>query len=410
MNATRNHKERVSKLLLLYANQTEEVETLSFGSVGVILGLLHTRTGDTLMSTKRSEDDDYLRDIVPPPPVMSASVLPQSHSDLGPVQEALNSLSRTDPSVRIELQEGQILVHGLGALHLEIVESRLRDEWNVNFEFGKRMVSYREGLGPGNIDPKPGSWKTEMFGKPFTIDVDLDVRAFKEGEKGDPLWDGNVVLGPSGRPLPLADTFADQDDPLASISRGISNALSSSPHSTFPLSNVHIQVKKWQYPSQAMPASTLAGASAYILREIFRVAGMGPLMEPYIRMKVTVNEESLGKTMKDLTEHGAEVSDLAASSVGGADMDEDVAPYSEDGVYFPPELLSPASSSSAARNSTASLRRSIHAVAPLSQMLNFSSRLRALSGGHGVFEMANAGFRKVTEGRKLDILKEMGRA
>ncbi|PSS35554.1 hypothetical protein PHLCEN_2v1492 [Hermanssonia centrifuga] len=190
MNATRNHKERVSKLLLLYANQTEEVETRSFGSVGVqILGLLHIRTGDTLMSTKRSEDDNNFRDIVPPP-VMSASVLPQSHSDLGPVQEALNSLSRTDPSVRIELQEGQILVHGLGALHLEIVESRLRDEWNVNIEFGKRMVSYREGSGPGNIDPKPGSWKTEMFGKPFTIDVDLDVRAFKEGEKETPCGMG----------------------------------------------------------------------------------------------------------------------------------------------------------------------------------------------------------------------------
>ena len=128
-NVNRDQKERANKLMLFYASEPEEVSILSFGSVGVILGLKHTQTGDTLVSADASNDPTAgpLRDIKPPPAVISAAVIPQSYADLKPVQEALYSLQRTDPSVRIEAdKEGQLLVHGLGALHLEIIEGRFR--------------------------------------------------------------------------------------------------------------------------------------------------------------------------------------------------------------------------------------------------------------------------------------------
>ena len=133
---------------------------------------------------------------------------------------------------------------------------------------------------------------------------------------------------------------------------------------------------------------------------------MGPLMEPYIRLKISVNEETLGKAVKDLTEHGGELLDLA--STGVSEGDQEVGPYPEDGVYIPPAELSP-SASSLKGGATASMRRAVHAYAPLSKMLDYSNRLRALSGGHGVFEMENAGFRQVSESRKLEILRELGR-
>lgn len=394
-------------MLLLYASQTEEVETLSFGSVGVILGLKHTRTGDTLVSTKQTENSSSLRDIIPPPPVMSASVIPQTHSDLQPVQDALASLTRTDPSVRMESQDGQLLVHGLGALHLEIVESRLREEWKVEFEFGKRRVSYREGLGSKAVHSQPRSWSTEVSGKPVTAIVDLEVRALAPDEVGDPLWDGNIVLSRNGKPLALPDSIANQQDPWANISRGLFNSLSSSPHTSLALSHLHIQVKDFRYPPEAQP-SILTGATTVILREWLKETGMGPIMEPYIRLKITVNEEALGKVVKDLTEHGGEVLDLVSDSATVADGD-DVLPYTQDGVYVPPQILSPSTSSFSSRSSPI-LKRAIHAVAPLSQMLDYSNRLRALSGGHGVFEMVNAGFRQVSDTRQLEILKEIGRA
>lgn len=144
MNTSQNQREKISKLLLLYAGEAEEVDSLPFGSVGAVLGLKYTRTGDTLVSVAGGSSASSLRDIIPPPPLMSVSVVPHSHADLEPVEEALNALARTDPSVRVETHEGQLLVHGLGALHLEIVESRLREEWKVNCEFGRRRVSFRE--------------------------------------------------------------------------------------------------------------------------------------------------------------------------------------------------------------------------------------------------------------------------
>lgn len=409
-NATRSQREKVSKLMLLYASRHEEVDSLSVGSVGVILGLKYTRTGDTLLASMNDAENNSLPNIIPPAPVMSTSIIPQSHADLQPVQDALQALARTDPSVRIESQEGQLLVHGLGSLHLEIVESRLRDEWKVEFELGKRRVGYREGFGApsqNTLNP-PGPWRTDISGKPVEVSVDFNIRPLSEDEAGDPLWDGNVVLDKKGKPLPPPESFPNQQDPMANISRGVFNALCSSPHTALQVTRTRIQVTNYRYPLTA-PVSVLAGGSAMILREHLKDAGMGPLMEPYMRLKVTVNEESLGKIVKDLTEHSGEVLDLAESSVGASEGDHDVLPYPQDGVYVPPEVLSP-SASSTKNSSSASMRRAVHAIAPLSQLLDFSNRLRAISGGHGLFEMESAGFRQVSETRKIEILRELGRA
>ncbi|GBE79678.1 P-loop containing nucleoside triphosphate hydrolase protein [Sparassis latifolia] len=411
VNATRNQREKLAKILLLYASQTEEVDSLPFGSVGVLLGLRHTRTGDTLVSTQHSSDNSSLGDIVPPPAVMSAAVIPQTQADLEPVQNALISLARTDPSVRMETHEGQLLVHGLGSLHLEIVESRLKDEWKVQFELGKRRVSYREGLGSGDARPKQEVWTTEIAGKPVSVSFGFTVEALDEGDQGNPLWDGNVVLDSKRQPMRPSDLFANQQDPMANISRGIFDALSTSPHTSLALSHVRVKFNSFRYPVE-IPSSVLAGASAAILRDCIKSAGMGPIMEPYIRLKITVPEDSLGKVIKDLTEHGGEVLDMATGALNAAGTEEDAEPYSHDGVYIPPDWLSPSAVTVAGDRSSSSsiLRRSVQALAPLSQMLDYSNRLRALSGGQGVFEMVNAGFKKVSETRKMEILREIGRA
>jgi elongation factor G len=410
-NVTSGQKEKISKVLLLYAAEAQEVESLPYGSVGVILGLKFTRTGDTLVDAHRSSNSSQtsLRGVVPPPAVMSASVIPKSHSDLDPVQEALHALSRTDPSVRVDMQEGQLLIHGLGALHLEIVEGRLRDEWDVDFELGSRRVSYRESLGPG-LSSNVNNWATEVAGKPVTIKILMTVEPLADNEQGDPVWDGNLVLCPSGKPLLSPDAFRDQLDPMANIARGLSSSLSNSPHTSLPLSHIKIHITDYNLPRD-IPASILAGASSSILRTRIREAGMGPVLEPFIKLKISLHEDTIGKVVKDLTENGGEVLDLA-SDTSAMDGDE-VAAYSTDGLYIPPEELSPSSAVSTSfkfSNDTPRLKRTIHAVAPLSRMLDYSTRLRALSGGHGLFDMLNAGFRQVSEARRSEILREIGRA
>ncbi|KAF4619833.1 hypothetical protein D9613_005323 [Agrocybe pediades] len=409
LNTTRNQKEQASKLLLLYASEAKEVDELPFGSVGVILGLKYTRTGDTLVSSGASQAyRSTLRDIIPPPAVISASVIPRSHSDLTPVQNALEALSRTDPSLRVDVQEGQILVHGLGALHLEIVEGRLRDEWKANFEFGRRYVSYREGLGPKPPSAGWDVWESEVGGKPVTAKIPLIVRPMEPEEVGDPIWDGNVVLDEKKRPVPSPESLPG-GSPIMSVAEGILNALSNSPHSSLPMTGLHIQIGNVKNFGTKVP-SLITGATATVLRRRIQEASMGPLLEPFINLKISVGESNLGKVVKDLTERGGEVRDLD-SETAVADSSEEMVGYPDDGLYVPPDWLSPSGSpTSLSRSSGSHLKRSVHGVAPLSQFLDFSSRLRAISEGHGTFEMSLAGFREVSEERKMEILREVGRA
>jgi elongation factor G len=408
LNANRNQKEKVSKLLLLYASETEEVDELPFGSVGVVLGLKHTRTGDTLVSSGVSDAfKSTLRDIRPPPAVVSASVIPQSHSEIQAVQNALDALTRTDPSVRVETQEGQMLVHGLGSLHLEIVEGRLRDEWKVNFEFGRRRVSYREGLGCEIPAPDWNVWKTEIAGKPITVTVPLSVRGLEPQEMGDPVWDGNVVLDEKGRPIPSPDGMP--TGLLTDVAIGVLNGLSNSPHSSLPMSKLHVQIHNLRH-IESKVSSLVTGASAAVLRKRIRDAGLGPIMEPFIQLRISVGENQVGKIVKDLTERGGELLDMENEDTAG-DGKEKQEVYSEDFVYLPPDWISPSGTTPMHKiRSEHHLKRTVQALAPLSQFLDFSSRLRAMTEGHGVFEMSGAGFREVSEERRLEILREIGRA
>ncbi|EKM80143.1 hypothetical protein AGABI1DRAFT_120173 [Agaricus bisporus var. burnettii JB137-S8] len=406
LNTNRNQKEAISKLMLLYASDFQEVDHLPFGAVGVIIGLKHTRTGDTLISANApTSGRSVMRDITPPPTVIASSVIPQSHADFGPVQNALESLARTDPSVRLDMQEGQLLVHGLGALHLEIVEGRLRNEWNVNFEFGKRRVSYRESLGPGEPAPGWDTWNADMGGgKRVSVAVPLLVRPLESSEKGDPVWDGNRILDPRGRPVPASESVP--TGPLAYIAQGIASALSSSPHSSLAMTHICIQIPKEALSIQATPA-VLTGAAAGVLRQLFRAAGPGPINEPYIRLKANVLESHLGKVIRDLTEHGGEILELGTGST--AADDEGGAAYSAEGIYLPPIWLTPSATDNSLRSSSSKIRRAIYGLAPLSQFLDYSQRLRALSEGHGTFEIMTAGFKEVSDPRRVEILREIGK-
>jgi elongation factor G len=406
-NSTRNVKERVSKLLLLYASDVVEVDELSFGSVGVILGLRHTRTGDTLVSHGKAHpsSESVLPNIIPPPAVMSASVIPQSHADLALVEEALAALTHTDPSVRVEAQEGQLLVHGLGALHLEIIEGRLRDEWAANFEFGKRQVAYREGL--GRLQPKSEApwWSGHAKGASVSATIDFSLHILEDGKPSDPAWNGNAVVGPDERPVGGPDAFWEAHNPLGHIASGIAAALSNSPHTSLQLSNICVEVKSFS-TSDSAPVSILSGAAAYLLRDRLKAHGPGPIMEPYIHLDISVTEDALGRVVKDLHEHDGQVLDLTASNTGADDSE----PFPQDGVYVPPQWMSPSTMDPRSEAGARRQHRAVSALAPLSQMLDYPVRLRALSGGHGQFEMSAAGFRTVNEARRMEILREIGRA
>ncbi|KIL68076.1 hypothetical protein M378DRAFT_185130 [Amanita muscaria Koide BX008] len=403
LNTKRNQREKVSKILLLYASNAVEVDELPFGAVGVVLGLKYTRTGDTLVSFDAGGHQSLMRDITSPPAVISTSVLPHSHSDLEPLQEALHALVRTDPSIRFETQEGQLIVHGLGSLHLEIIEGRLKNEWKTRFEFGKRRVSYREGF-RAQSSQALDDWQVDVGGKRVTIGVELDVSSLEHAD-GDPTWDGNLVIDANGISLPSPESAT--GTPESHIAQGISSVLSNSPHTSLAMTRMRIQVRGYTLPP-SVPPSFLGGAAVAILRDHIKASGPGPLYEPYVLLKINVNEGSLGKVMKNLIEYGGEVQDL---DIGAEqNQSEILQEVTRGNVYLPHPWLSPSHTNLPGKTRALEIKRSIQALAPLSQFLDYSGRLRALSGGLGTFEMLNAGFREVTPDRQPEILKEIGRA
>lgn len=418
-NVNRGTRERVSKLVLIYASQPEEVDELPFGSVGVLLGLKSAHTGDTLVAAFRSSSaptsPHSLREIAIPPSVVSASVIPKSYADMQAVQDALNALIRTDPSAWVDEQEGQLLLHGLGALHLEILEGRLRDEWGAQFQLGKRRVSYREGYSGSEMDVQRNH-EMQVGGQKVTISLHLTIRAVQDHEKGDESWNGNIVVDDKGvlLPSPGHSSLKSHSHTLLSfLVEGLSNSLYNSYHTGLPRTCIHLTVHSYTL-SEGAPAHALAAGVAHILRHLLNETGMGPLMEPYIRLRVEVAEDYIGPVIKDILEHQGEIVELSSQ----ADMegslssskDHSMFPYRRDGLYVPPEWLTPTSDPNRTDDSRFQMKRSIYASAPLSQMLNYSARLRALSAGSGLFEMSTEGFRPASESRKLEILRELGRA
>ena len=401
-----------------YAGEHEEVDSLPYGSVGIILGLQHTRTGDTLISAfgpSGTAERQPLPAIVAPPATISASIIAQTQSDLDLVKDALTALLRTDPSARWTEEEGQILVHGLGALHLEIIEGRLRDEFGVQCQMGKRQVSYREAFPEGLEMEEEMVWTKEINGRPSQASVTLLVRPMIEEEQPDEGWNGNVVVrAEKGTRLPatVAEATARSLSPgITSIIQGLNGPLSASPHTHLPLFGLHVSVQKFSNAPGSPPAA-LAAVSSALLRKILQEAGAGDVMEPYIRVKVDVPETAMGKVVKDLTEHNGEILDLesdASSSTNSTDVES--GPYSADMIYVPPRWVSPCASAQTGELVDAvRLKRSVHAVAPLSKMLDYTTRLRAVSGGQATFTMNTLGFRRVGPVRRLEVLKELGRA
>ncbi|KAG8866798.1 Ribosome-releasing factor 2, mitochondrial [Serendipita sp. 405] len=377
----------------------------------MILGLKHTRTGDTLTSIIDSKDT--LKSISPLPATISASVVSQSQSDIQAVQNALTSLSRTDPSVRWTEEDGQTLVHGLGALHLEIVEGRLKEEFGAHCSLGKRRVSYKECFSRTEDLVESLHWDKDVLGKPSNALIELAIRQLAEDEQGSDDWDGNLVIGPNGQPLPAATVPTGKITlELAAIIQGLLGPLSASPHTGLPITGTHITVRSFSL-SLGSPPAALASASSTLLRQIFKNSGSQEILEPFISVKVSVPESGMGKVVKDLTENGGEIQEMltditSLSSLGGTN---ELTAFTPEGLYIPPQWISPSAvvSTDGSQDSTRQ-KRSVFAFSPLSKMLDYQSRLRSISGGQATFEMSPAGFRRVNQERKVEILQEIGRA
>jgi len=145
MNSTKDAKERISRLVILKADEREEVDELRAGDVGAVLGLKNTTTGDTLCN---KEDPIVLETLFIPEPVISVAVEPKTKGDMEKLSKALTALSEEDPTFRVSTdpETNQTVIAGMGELHLEILVDRMLRAFKVEANIGAPQVSYRETI------------------------------------------------------------------------------------------------------------------------------------------------------------------------------------------------------------------------------------------------------------------------
>ena len=145
MNSTKDAKERISRLVILKADEREEVDELRAGDLGAVLGLKNTTTGDTLCNT---DDPIVLETLFIPEPVISVAVEPKTKGDMEKLSKALTALSEEDPTFRVSTdpETNQTVIAGMGELHLEILVDRMLREFKVEANIGAPQVSYRETI------------------------------------------------------------------------------------------------------------------------------------------------------------------------------------------------------------------------------------------------------------------------
>jgi len=145
LNATKDKKDRLGRLLLMHANKREEIQEASAGEIVAAVGLKNVNTGDTLCDP---DNPVLLENITFPEPVIQIAVEPKTKGDQDKMGEALHKLGQEDPSLRIKSDEetGQTLLSGMGELHLEIIVDRMKREFKVEANVGKPQVAYRETI------------------------------------------------------------------------------------------------------------------------------------------------------------------------------------------------------------------------------------------------------------------------
>lgn len=440
--------ERAPQLLKMYASDSVQIDAIPTGQIGVIPGLKHTRTGDTLISYTGANPKSgppaplntlQLRPIEVPPAVFFSSVEPHSTSEEKAVKSALELLVREDPSLQISEDEesGQTLLSGMGEFHLEIARDRLVNDMKAKAAMGKIEIAYREAILEAS-SPDIYVFDREQGGKqgrasciahvePLseTVQVPLDdeyeYSAYEDGNRitislkpttddasEAEAWDGDL---PPHLSIPLLHS-ALKNGALAALSRGINY--------TFQLHNTHVILtldpRKHIFGPQTTPAalSSAARLATKAALKATALANGSALMELVMNVTVSVDQASLGAVVNDISSsrggHIMSLDDAGITSGPAINSTTDSLPRIDlSKVYAPPDPFGSSASQTQEQGIAidGSRQRNITARVPLKEMVGYLKHLRSLTGGRGTFVMSADRFERVVGQREKVLLREL---
>lgn len=280
-NVLKQKKERVTKILMMHANDRSEVEEVSAGEIVALVGLKFAVTGDTLAAIDAPIAYEAMRF---PEPVISLAVEPKSTADLDKLLQSLNRLATEDPSLRVSTSEetGQVLISGMGELHLQIIADRLLREFKVQANIGKPQVSYRESITKSAAARE--EFTRAVNNKTFSAWVAL--KAVASEERGAPALD--IVKKPN---VP--------NNIFAALKESLEGAVSSGPLCGYPLVNLKVEVTDFSYDPQMVDEVCYKVAVANAARVALEKSSP-VMMEPFMKVEIVVPPESSGTIVSDV--------------------------------------------------------------------------------------------------------------
>ncbi len=328
-NSTREKRQRIGRLFVMHADNRQVVETLHAGEVGAVVGLGDTRTGDTICTEKHPV---ILESIEFPAPVIGLAVTPESRIDRDNLSKALMRLAEEDPTFTVTTNQetGDVIISGMGELHLEIIVDRLKREFNVNTQVGKPQVAYRETV-VGSVEHVHKLVK-QTGGHGQYAHVKIEVRP---AEPGSGLHFEDRVTG--GR-IPK--------EYIPAVERGVVDAMAKGPYAGFPMVDVFVVLldgSSHDVDSSEMAFRTCARQA---FRDACKRAGL-QLLEPVMSVEVTASEDYTGAITGSLCSKRGQIIDMETRG-------------------------------------KASITR---ARVPLAEMFGYSSELRNSTSGRGEFTM-----------------------
>jgi elongation factor G len=282
LNATKGRTERIGRLLKMHANKREEIKEVYAGDIAAAVGLKSVITGDTLCDEGKPivlESMDF------PEPVISLAIEPRTKSDQEKLGVGLQKLMQEDPTFRVKTDEqtSQVVIAGMGELHLEIIVDRLRREFSVEASTGKPQVAYKETL----TRPADGEMRYSKQTGGRGQFAEVKIRLFP-GEPGTGYIFENEIKGGS-----IPREF------IKPVDEGIKEALTRGVLAGYPIDDVRIELydgKHHEVDSSEM-AFKIAGSMAF--QDAAKKA-KPVLLEPVMRVEVVVPKEFIGEVMGDL--------------------------------------------------------------------------------------------------------------
>ncbi len=288
-NSTRKTKERIGRLLLMHANQREEIKEAQAGEIVAVVGLKNTKTGDTLCDEAKPIE---LEGITFAEPVIYLAIEPKTKSDQEKMGMALAKLSEEDPTFEIKSnpETGQTIIGGMGELHLEIIVDRLKREFKVNANVGKPQVAYRESI--SKLAEGEGKYIKQTGGRGQYGHVKIRIEPLERGAGYE------FVNEITGGVVPR--------EYIEPTNKGIKEALQRGFLAGFPMTDMKVSLFDGSYHEVDSSELAFKMAGSLAMRDAVAKAEM-ILLEPVMKVEVSTPEEFMGDVIGDLGSRRAQI-------------------------------------------------------------------------------------------------------